>query len=441
MPESLGMGAKDWSIQLTRDFELVGGSYDFTLAADSGVRLWVDGLLAVDGWHWDGLHTESYNIDLATGTHNVRIQYFSLDSAARLEFSMNMRGASPTPAPTVQAPPPEKRAGNASLRVSVHWLGRQPAPNDSWVQPLTLSLSDPASASIIGKYRSTTDRNGVAFFQGLPEGTYNVHVKGPHSLQSARASILLSNNVTAEADMKAQVEGDVDGDNCVTVADFSVVQAMLGANKNTPGFNPAADLNSDGEVTLSDVSLLRSGFDMCGDISADSQFSAMSTNLAPSLAPWLNPERLPRTLEMSLQTSGTAVKPGEIVEVNVVAEAGAQPVDGASFVLRFDPGQLAPVDAAGFPAKAVEPGVDLPSVMGNWVDAQGSALGYSAGVLQGEPPQGSIVVAKVRFRVVGNQASTTRIAFDPAPSSYMQMTNGGVNLLAKANELTLSISR
>ncbi|HET6313434.1 MAG TPA: SpoIID/LytB domain-containing protein, partial [Chloroflexia bacterium] len=349
IPESLGMGAREWSIQFTRDFELVGGSYDLTVAADSGVRLWVDGLLAVDGWHWDGLHTEGYNIDLATGTHNVRIQYFSLDSAARLEFNMAPRGASPPPAPTVQAPPPEKKTGNANLRTSVRWLGRQSAPNDSWVQPLTLSLSDPASASIVGKYQSTTDRNGVAFFQGLPEGTYNVHVKGPHSLQSARASILLSNNTTAEADMKAQIEGDVDGDNCVTVADFSVVQAMLGANENSSGFNPAADLNSDGEVTLSDVSLLRSGFDMCGDISADGQFSAMSTNLAPALAPWLNPERLPRTLEMSLQASGTSVKPGEIVELDVIAEAGVQPVDGASFVLRFDPAQLAPVDAAGFP--------------------------------------------------------------------------------------------
>ncbi|HEX9990273.1 MAG TPA: SpoIID/LytB domain-containing protein [Chloroflexia bacterium] len=441
VPESLGMGAREWSVQFTRNFEIAGGSYDFTLAADSGVRLWVDGLLAVDGWHWDGLHTESYNIDLATGTHNVRIQYFSLDSAARLEFNMAPRGASPTPAPTIQAPPPEKKAGNATLRVSVRWLGRQSAPSDSWVQPITLSLSDPASASIVGKYQSTTDHNGVAFFQGLPVGTYNVHVKGPHSLQSARASIVLSNNTTAEADMKAQIEGDVDGDNCVTVADFSVVQAMLGANKNTPGFNSAADLNNDGEVTLSDVSLLRSGFDMCGDISADGQFSAMSTNLAPSLAPWLNPERLPRTLQMSLQTSGASVKPGGIVEVNIVAEAGAQPIDGASFVLHFDSAMLMPVDAAGFSAKAVEPGVELPSVMGNWVDAQGGAIGYSAGVLQGEPPQGSIVVAKVRFRVVGNQATTTRITFDPAPSSYMQMTNGGVNLLAKANDLTVSISR
>ncbi|HYP38814.1 MAG TPA: SpoIID/LytB domain-containing protein, partial [Chloroflexia bacterium] len=111
VPESLGMGAREWSVQFTRDFELVGGSYDFTLTADSGVRLWVDGLLAVDGWHWDGLHTESYNIDLATGTHNVRIQYFSLDNAARLDFNMAPRGASPTPAPTVQAPPSEKKAG------------------------------------------------------------------------------------------------------------------------------------------------------------------------------------------------------------------------------------------------------------------------------------------------------------------------------------------
>ena len=60
-------------------------------------------------------------------------------------------------------------------------------------------------------------------------------MKGTHSLQSARASVVLAANTTPAVDMKTQIEGDVDGDNCVTVNDFSVVQSMLGADKNTPG--------------------------------------------------------------------------------------------------------------------------------------------------------------------------------------------------------------
>jgi hypothetical protein len=335
--------------------------------------------------------------------------------------------------------------GNAALRVKVQWLGRGPSPSDRWALPVTLSLSSPREAKLLGKYQGTTDRNGVGFFTNLPVGTYNVHVKGPHNLQSARAAVLLSANSTADVDMKAQVDGDVDGDNCVTVNDFMTVQGMLGAHRDLPGFVPEADLNGDGIVSMTDISLLRSGFERCGDVSADNEFRAMSSTSAPmlsqALAPWINPAALQHTLALRVLPGSPSVRAGETFEVSVLLDAGSQPVDGASFVLRYDAARFAPVDGSGNVAKQLEPGYTLPAVMSNWVDAQGGALGYAAGILQGEPPMGTLLLAKARLRALPNVGTgPALITFDAVSSPHVQVTNGGENLLAAAHETVVTVN-
>jgi hypothetical protein len=310
------------------------------------------------------------------------------------------------------------------------------------VQPLALQLSVPGDPKVVYTAQGTTDHNGVIIYSNLPVGTFDVHVKGTHSLQSARAGVSLTANRTADVDMKAMVEGDVDGDNCVTVSDFAIVQGMIGAHKDIPGFNALADLNGDGEVTPADVSLLRSGFDMCGDISADNQVFALSTENAPSLgqtlAPWLNPGALRRDLALSLVPSTNSPRNGEVFTVLVIAEASTQPIDGASFILNYDPSRLLAVDAQGTPAAFVEPGADLPSVYTNWVDAKGGAVGYAAGMLQGAAPQGRLVLATLRFKALVPGA--TELRFGAMPSGHMQLTNGGINLLTVASSAILTVN-
>jgi hypothetical protein len=451
MPYALGAGKGDWSVQFTRQEQAEGGTYEFTVSADSGVRLWIDNMLAINGWHWTSPQQERYTADLSPGAHQVRVQYYNLDSSAQLGFEMKRPGeAAPPPAntsaPARQPQQPPQAQSAALLRVRVQWIGRGAAPGDSWVQPLTLHLSNPSTAAVVASYNGVTDSNGVVLYSGLPSGIYNVHVKGAHSLQSARANIALTPGATLDLDMKMQVEGDVNGDNCVTVDDFSYLQARLGTHRNTDGFDPAADLNNDGEVSVTDVSLMRSGFDRCGDVSADAQFGVLSASAAPPLsqllAPWLRPETLVRDLGLSIWTSADQVRVGDYLDVAVVAEAGAQPIDGASFVLHFDPAVVSPVDAAGNPATALEPGLALPSVMGNWLDSKGGAAGFSAGMLQGETPSGQVVLAKLRFRVLSAPANgTTALSFRTNAPNLMQLTNGGLNLLGTVNGTMVGVSR
>ncbi len=334
--------------------------------------------------------------------------------------------------------------GQASLQVRVQWLGRKQAPSERWAQPLALRLTVPGKTAVVGTYPGATDKNGVALYQGLPAGQFDVHIKGPHTLQSARAAITLANNAITNVDMKTLVEGDVDGDNCVTVDDFSLVQSLLGASKDTPGFDSMADLNGDGVVSMSDISLLRSGFERCGDISVDKEFTNGAgnspTTLAGALAPWTNPNTLQHSLTLDIVPSSQNVKVGATLKMDVVAQAGTQPIDGTAFVLKYDAQRFAPVDAAGNSAVGMEPGYTLPGVMGNWIDTKNGAMGFSSGILQGSAKAGRIVVASISFRALGSVGTGPALFyFAPAPSPSMQITNGGDNLLAKANDLTISV--
>src|SRR5207244_5243918 len=96
------------------------------------------------------------------------------------------------------------------------------------------------------------------------------------------------------------------------------------------------------------------------------------------------------------------IKVGSTFKVDVVAQAGAQPIDGASFILKYDVQRFALVDEAGNSAIGMEPGYVLPAVMGNWIDGRNGAMGFSTGILQGSAQAGRIVLASIRFRVLGS---------------------------------------
>ncbi|MCW5940768.1 MAG: hypothetical protein KIS66_00960 [Fimbriimonadaceae bacterium] len=61
------------------------------------------------------------------------------------------------------------------------------------------------------------------------------------------------------------INGDVNGDNSVNLADFLALRGAFGATTDSPKWNPGADLNRDGTVNVMDFLVLRSGFGQIGD--------------------------------------------------------------------------------------------------------------------------------------------------------------------------------
>jgi hypothetical protein len=426
--QASGVGRGHWAAQFTRQIAGDGSPREIKLTASGPAVLWLDGSVAIDGLGWNGPSSGVWSGQLGAGQHQVRVQYYSGGVDASLKLEVN----APAPKPAVQPPLP---AQGATLQTKVSWLSGQRE------RALTLHLSEVSTHVRLFSVTGRTDREGLARFAGLPVGRYNVHVKGDGALQSARANIELAAGAVVTLDMGPQLEGDLDSDNCVTVDDFVRVQTMLGAHRETPGFDPAADLNGDSWVTMEDVSLLRSGFDTCGDVSVDHEFSAMSVGvpLRQFLAPWSNPASLRRDLALEIVSSSGNVRAGSIVEVQVVARTGAQQIDGAQFVMRYDPHRLQPVDWEGRAATGADPGLTLPAVLGNWIDTTGGAIGYASGVLHGSTPSGSITVASVRLKVLAG-TGPTRLAFDPGAGKQVLLTNGGQNLVGRTSDLTLSVT-
>lgn len=61
------------------------------------------------------------------------------------------------------------------------------------------------------------------------------------------------------------LNGDIDGDNEVTLLDHGALVASFGSMCGDPNWNPAADLDGDEEITLFDFSILVGNFGAVGE--------------------------------------------------------------------------------------------------------------------------------------------------------------------------------
>jgi len=73
-----------------------------------------------------------------------------------------------------------------------------------------------------------------------------------------------ASNTTYTANYRALIMGDINGDNQVTLIDFSLLVTSYNRSAGQAEFNPLADLNGDGLVSLVDFSLLAANFNQTG---------------------------------------------------------------------------------------------------------------------------------------------------------------------------------
>lgn len=71
-----GLPADDFSVRWTRIASFAESTYRFTVLADDGVRLWIDGNLIIDEWHDTRPTTYAVEVPLTAGPHHVRLEYY-----------------------------------------------------------------------------------------------------------------------------------------------------------------------------------------------------------------------------------------------------------------------------------------------------------------------------------------------------------------------------
>lgn len=82
---SCGVTTDNFSARWTRTAVFVGGVYRFNIAADDGVRIFIDGQLKFDRWR-DQMLTETFDVLFSGGNHQIRVEYFDRWGSAALKF-------------------------------------------------------------------------------------------------------------------------------------------------------------------------------------------------------------------------------------------------------------------------------------------------------------------------------------------------------------------
>lgn len=127
--------------------------------------------------------------------------------------------------------------------------------------PVTIEIRNPGETTPLETQIVLLDGNVYAF-STTREGTFDIAAKASHWLRQTRTGIAITGDVTVNFSL---VNGDVDGDNEVTLFDFGQLVAAFGSMPGDSGWNPNADLDGDEEVTLFDFGILVRNFGMIGD--------------------------------------------------------------------------------------------------------------------------------------------------------------------------------
>jgi hypothetical protein len=107
------------------------------------------------------------------------------------------------------------------------------------------------------------DETGRFALYNAPLGTYDVAFRGMHWLRRVVPQVAIAPD--APGVEVYLVNGDIDGDNEVTLFDFGLLVQAFGSNPDSANWNINADLDMDAELTLFDFAVILFHFGEIGD--------------------------------------------------------------------------------------------------------------------------------------------------------------------------------
>ncbi|MBC7260464.1 MAG: hypothetical protein H5T63_00500, partial [Chloroflexi bacterium] len=379
-------------------------------------------------------NTNGY-IDFATGQRATPLQQGFSVAAIRFKAKAQTAGAG-TPIQFLQRPghvtalynhgvpvPASYTGGQvmiaaspATLNGSVTLQGRPAAPHNSWIGPLNVTLHQPGSSVAQLTYAVQTDNRGRFTIANIPAGTYDIRVKGPHTLANIRSNVAL-NTGNNSVNMGTLLEGDANNDNQVSVADASILASTFGLSQGNANFKPEADFNNDGIVNAADQQLLQANFGKTGDQVVSSGRatgaswmqallageSAHSVSAAVAVAG--------SSVTLLLQPAETSVNAGQVCRIDVMIRAGSQRVDSAEVHIPFDRNRLQVVNVQGNPVTQITPGTALPNVLMNRANNNAGLISFAAMTTSASPPSGDILLATFYLKAIGPAPQGTYLTF------------------------------
>ncbi len=306
--------------------------------------------------------------------------------------------------------------GDATLQGQVQLQGRPPAPHERWRAHLSISLTVPGESSPRYTFASTASDRGQLTLTGLLPGTYDIRVKNRHTLRNRRVVTLTSGvNLVYLGELQ---EGDINDDNAIDILDFSLLAAAFAKCQNVSGFDDRADLNEDACVDLLDFSLLAMNFGESGDQLVEDVGSGQTSIPEPSVT-------------LAAIPTVRHLVAGQVFDLILQVQAGAQPVDAAAAYLVFDPSALRVL--------SVTPGTALGTILQNEFDNADGRVHYAAGLLDGTA-SGTFTLARITFQVI-QATPDMRITLSSFKPYRSDVTYQGRSVLARAQEIRLTAMR
>lgn len=149
------------------------------------------------------------------------------------------------------------------LTIQLTLQGRPPAPNASYMVEGEVEVRLVGGGAPILDMPFTANNMGQVTLPAITVGTYDVWVKGAHTLARLHEDVAVVTAVTMPTALL--LEGDSNNDNAIQLNDFSLLATAFGTSVGDPGYDARCDFNMDGMVTLTDFSLMASNFSMLGD--------------------------------------------------------------------------------------------------------------------------------------------------------------------------------
>ncbi|MDM8562643.1 cohesin domain-containing protein, partial [Candidatus Marithioploca araucensis] len=261
---------------------------------------------------------------------------------------------------------------------------KTPKPDSSWKTTLDISLGTETNATNYPP--NTCDSNGQGYIaiKGTLGNNDYICVKNAHTLANKIGPPIVPNG-NGIVDFGLLLEGDTDGDNVLSVNDFSLVFASKDKCIGDTGYNANANFNVDNCVDIDDANFLKSP--PIGNMGQTSECT------------WNDDDMLRRgvrdgagTVTLITTVIPTDLTVGESFEYSINVQAGTQLVDAAAAYLNFDPEQLQ--------VNHLTAGDKFDFVLQEEFDNTNGHINFAAGVWDNEVPKGLFTLVTINMTVL-----------------------------------------
>jgi len=133
--------------------------------------------------------------------------------------------------------------------------------------PVVIEVRNPGSTLAVRTFNATLNSSGgftIPYATPITPGTYDISAKASHWLRQT----LTNQTITKFGALSLKftlINGDIDGDNAITVFDYDLLSQAFDSVAGDATWNAMADLDGDGAVTVFDYDILSTNFDLTGN--------------------------------------------------------------------------------------------------------------------------------------------------------------------------------